>query len=137
MAVNPSRTPDMSCDSEEPRSPIALFGPAQFWCDSDFSDDEAVLTMREKLRSIQARFLPELPLEIAEGKIWPLVVDSADIFVNYKTCTTMRCVCVGWRNFVGRQSQWSMGSLALEMRAYLDANEISSIFRDTEKSVPN
>lgn len=66
MAGNPNRTEDLPIESGVPDSPIALFGPAQFLRDSDFSDDEVIVTMREKIRAIEAKFLPKIPLEVAE-----------------------------------------------------------------------
>ncbi|KAG0594844.1 hypothetical protein M758_UG115100 [Ceratodon purpureus] len=47
-----------------------------------------------------------IPAEIVEGKIWPLIVDSEYILEYCRTCTALRCVCVGWRNIVARQRQW-------------------------------
>lgn len=125
MARNPNRTEDLPVESGVPDSPIALFGPAQFLRDSDFSDDEVIVTMRGKIRAIQAKFLPKIPLEVVEAKIWPLIVDSSDVIENYRICTALCCVCVGWRNFVDRQKQWIQGSIAWELRAYLDAEDIS------------
>ncbi|KAG0573695.1 hypothetical protein KC19_VG201500 [Ceratodon purpureus] len=94
MEGNPDPIPGFSSHSVDPGSPIALFGLAQFMHDSDFSDDEIILSLREKIRAIEAKFLPMLPQEVVEGKIWPLIVDSDDVLMNYKTCTTIRCVCV-------------------------------------------
>lgn len=106
-------------------SPIALFGPAQFFSSDDFSDDEEVVAMRQRVLRWMPIFLTPLPSEIVESKIWPLIMDSGDVIQNYRLCTALRCVCVGWKNFVERTPQWSQGSLSWALLPYLDSDDSS------------
>ena len=106
--------------------PIALFGPAQFLRDSDFSDDDEVVAMRQRVMRRMPRFLHSIPLEIVEAKIWPLIMNNTDVLQNYRVCTALRCVCVGWKNFVERTPQWNQGLLLWELQPYLDTDSSSS-----------
>lgn len=108
-----------------PGSPIALFGPAQFRNDSDFSDDEEYLAIVEMGTRVRPSFLPAIPGDVSEGIIWKMLMVEDDDIENYRTCTLLRCVCRGWRNFVDIQPRWYQSRLAFNLRPFMDSEDES------------
>lgn len=86
-----------------PGSPIPLFRVAQFRNDSDSSDNEECTLIVDMGLRIRPSFLPSIPVDMAQGIIWEMLIVEDDVTDKYRTCTVLHCDCRGWRNFVDYQ----------------------------------
>ena len=57
-------------------------------------------------------FLDNLPLDVVSKIIWPAVMDSGCHLQNYRTCCELRRVSSGWKEYVERQREWTLGMVA-------------------------
>ena len=76
--------------------------------------------------------LHSLPLDVVSSVIWPALMNSACHLENYRTCCVLRCVSKGWREYVVRQREWTLGGVAnARHRQFL----IDPVFEEYESSV--
>lgn len=56
--------------------------------------------------------LHALPLDVVSKVIWPLLMESRCHLENYRHCSILRCVSTGWKEYVERQREWTLGMVA-------------------------
>lgn len=56
--------------------------------------------------------LHALPLDVVSKVIWPILMDKECHLENYRTCLSLRAVSTGWREYVERQKEWTLGVVA-------------------------
>ncbi|KAG0596021.1 hypothetical protein M758_UG217200 [Ceratodon purpureus] len=61
-----------------------------------------------------ATLLDALPLDVVSNVVWPILMDKVCHLENYRTCVKLRAFSTSWREYVDRQREWTLGTVANE-----------------------
>ena len=82
-----------------------------------------------------ATLLDALPLDVVSNVVWPLLMDKVCHLENYQTCVTLRAVSTSWREYVDRQREWTLGTVANKRHRHREPeqmDESSDLWTDYE-----